>query len=126
MRIKRSKVKSPTQRTSELLSLDHFAPMSTKAQHENRPSVTLDAIFVPVVVVMLQAVYAATGNGFRNAFLSAVFHPVILLSMAVVAFVSYFALRPFARQKTLRRVVFILCVAVFTIVAFFLTPGIVE
>ena len=103
------------------------APTDTrKAEHDSRASVTVDAILIPVLVVIVQALYAATGNGFRNAFLSAIFHPIILLSMAVVALVSFFALRPFARQKTARRLVFVLCVAVFTAVALFLTPGIVE
>jgi len=120
-------------RVAELGSLDHFIRMSdtaptdsTKAEHGSRASVTLDAILVPVLVVIIQAVYAATGNGFRNAFLSGIFHPVILLSMAGVALISFFALCPFARQKTARRVVFFLCVAVFTGVALFLTPAIVE
>jgi hypothetical protein len=100
--------------------------MSDTAPVARRTSVTLDAVLVPVLVVMIQAVYAATGNGFRNAFLSGIFHPIILFSMTVVALISFFALRPFAHHKMARRVVFVLCVAVFTIVALFLTPGIVE
>ena len=107
--------------------MSHTAPTgSRKGELGRRPSVTLDAIPVPVLVVMIPAVYALTGNGFRNAFLSGIFHPVILLLMAVVALISFFALRPFARQKTARRVVFFPCVAVFTEVALILTPAIVE
>ena len=84
---------------------DPAHPDPAKAEHGSRGSVTLDAVLVPVLVIMIQAVYAATGNGFRNAFLGRIFHPVILLSMALVALASFFALRRFARHKTARRVV---------------------
>ena len=84
------------------------------------------AIFVPVLAVMAQSAWIAQGWSFRNTLLAHVFHPVILLSMIVVAFISYFVLRPFAAYQVARRVVFVICVAVFTAVSLFLTPGIAE
>lgn len=104
-------------------------PNSTPASPDrSRSSVSVVpyALFVPVLAVMAQSAWIAQGWSLRNTLLWHVFHPVILLSMTVVAFISYFVLRPFAGRQTARRVVFVVCVAVFAAVALFLTPGIAE
>lgn len=83
-------------------------------------SVAIDAAFVPVLVFMAQAAYAATSAGFRNAFLHS--GPIVVFASPVIALIVFSVLLPVAHKRTPRRTRFWLCVFFFTIVAVLLTP----
>lgn len=100
------------------------AQSSPKRQHV---SVVPYALVVPVLVVMAQSAWAVHDSDFRhNALLADVFDPIILGGMAIVAVISYFAIRPFAGRAISRRAAFFACVLGFTVIAKVLLPEIAE
>lgn len=86
-------------------------------------SVVPYALFVPVLVVMAQSAWVVQGYDFHhNALLAAVFHPIVLGGMAVIAVISSFVIRPFASRATSRWVAFLACVIGFTVLLEMLLP----
>jgi len=86
------------------------------------------AVCVPVLVVMAQSAWGVvSGRGFRNhALLSDPFHPVVLGGMAIIAVISYFAIRPFTGRVESRWTVFLACILGFTILVGSLLPNLAE
>lgn len=94
---------------------------------KKKASAVVCAFFVPIVVVMAQSAWVVQGWNFRhNALLANVSDPIVLGGMAIVAVISFFAIRPFARRASSRLGAFLACVLIFTMLIELLLPHIAE
>jgi hypothetical protein len=85
------------------------------------------AILVPALVVLAQSAWVVQGWNFRhNALLARIFDPDVLGGMAIIAVISFFVIRPFAKRTNARRVAFLACIVGFTILAESLSPKLAE
>ena len=94
---------------------------------DKRISAVPYAVCVPILVVMAQSAWVVRGWNFsHNALLAMVFHPIVLGGMAIIAVVSFFVIRPFARHPASRWVAFLMCVLGFTILVELFLPKLAE
>jgi len=92
-------------------------------REQGHVSVVPYALFVPLLVVMTQSAWVVHGGwDFYNALLAHAYDPIMLGGMAVLAVISFFVIRPFARRVLSRWVAFLACVVGFTVLIEMLLP----